>query len=208
MNVLGLVQLTQFSAAGAEGYYLGAQKMLGRHEVHGQEELILFVHGALETAVGPSDAIASGIAFRVARGGDLGEIPAICDVLAKESLPQEMRLASLQIGRRLWETSRQWQWAGAVHEQLDSLVPPAQLHHAVAFGALVSEATNSQIRAIATYLFHVARGIVLAAVRLIPLDEHIAPRVLSAVQPRIAQLAAACADKGLSDITPRNPDAS
>ena len=81
------------------------------------------------------------------------------------------------------------------------------MHHAVAFGTLVSETTSSQLRAIATYLFNTARSIVLAAVRAIPLDETTGQRVLSSVQPTITELAAACVDKEPADIlalaTPR-----
>jgi urease accessory protein UreF len=115
-------------------------------------------------------------------------------------MPPDMRLASLQMGQRLWIMSRAWDWAASVHEQLDGLTQRNDLHHAVAFGLLVSETTSSQVRAIATYLYNAARNIVQAAVRLIPLDEATGMRVLSDVQERIAQLAARCADKEAADI--------
>ena len=73
----------------------------------------------------------------------------------------------------------------------------------MAFGLLVSETTSSQVRAIATYLYNTAKNIVLAAVHAIPLEESAGMQVLSGVQPRIAELAARCADKEASDITVR-----
>jgi urease accessory protein UreF len=111
-----------------------------------------------------------------------------------------MKLASVQMGQRLWAVSRGWGWAASVHEQLDELARATELHHAVAFGALVSEATSSQLRAIATYLFNVVKGMVLAAVRAAPLEEMEGQRVLSEVQGTIAALAAGYVDKGAGDI--------
>ncbi len=104
------------------------------------------------------------------------------------------------MGRRLWGISRGWDWASGVHQQFDGVAEKIELHHAVAFGALVSETTSSQVRGIATYLFQIARNIVLAAVRAIPLDEITGQRLLSEMQPPIAQLAASCADRSTDDI--------
>jgi urease accessory protein UreF len=114
-----------------------------------------------------------------------------------------MQLASLQMGQRLWVMSRGWDWAGGVHQQLDGMAQRNDLHHAVAFGLLVSETTSSQVRAIATYLYNTAKNIVLAAVHAIPLEESAGLQVLSGVQGRIAELAAQCADKQTVDIAVR-----
>jgi urease accessory protein UreF len=111
-----------------------------------------------------------------------------------------MRMASLHMGQRLWGISRDWDWAAGIHQQLDGIAGKTELHHAVAFGTLVSETTSSQIRAIATYLFNAARGIILSAINAIPLDELTGQQVLASVQPAITQLAAACADKSPADI--------
>ena len=51
--------------------------------------------------------------------------------------------------RALWGMSRTWEWASGIHQQVDPIANETDLHHAVAFGALVSEATNNQVRAIA-----------------------------------------------------------
>lgn len=200
MNLFGLLQLTQVSAAGGIGYYFGAQRVLGCTPVQHEEALAALVENALADAIGPAEGVASGITFRLSRAGAVAEIPAVCGWLAAQPLPPEMRQTSLQIGKQLWEVSRHWEWAGAVHEQLDPLVQAERLPHAVAFGALVSETTGSQVRAIATYLLHVARAIVGAAVRAIPLDENAGQRVLARAQERIVPLAADLADKGPADI--------
>ena len=201
MNVLGLVQLTQVAQDYAGySYCFGIDGLVQRKRLSSAEQLLALLKSALAAAVGPADGVASGIAFRAARAGDLNAIPEVCAVMSSGRVPAEMRLASLQMGQHLWEISRHWDWTQSVHEQLDDMARRHDLHHAVAFGTLVSETTSSQVRAIAAYLFNVARSIVAAGVRVIPLDETEGQHVLTTVQPTIARLAASCADKHAGDI--------
>ncbi|HUO08362.1 MAG TPA: urease accessory UreF family protein [Phycisphaerae bacterium] len=201
MNVLGLVQLCEVAQpVGGYSHSLGIERMAREGRLRSSDDLLSFVRSVLQAGIGPADGVASGIAFRAARNGALDSIPEVCAAMSSERLPMEMRLASVQMGQRLWAVSRTWGWAEPIHEQLDGLAVRTDLHHAVAFGALVSETTSSQVRAIATYLFNTAKSIVMAAVSAIPLDETSGQHVLSDVQPTIAQLAAMYADKGMGDI--------
>ncbi|MGN6370582.1 MAG: urease accessory protein UreF [Phycisphaerae bacterium] len=203
MNVFGLVQLCDAAQpVGGYSHSFGIEQMARQGRLRSPDDLLSYVESLLQGAIAPADGIASGIAFRAARAGKLEEIPAACEAMSSERLPMEMRLASLQMGTRLWSLSRTWAWAEPIHQQLDEMAVHTDLHHAVAFGALVSETTSSQVRAIATYLFNTAKGIILAAVRAIPLEESLGQHVLSTVQPTIAALAAAYADKGPGDIVP------
>ncbi len=201
MNLLGFVQLAEaIPPFGGYSYCFGIETMAQRHELSTAQQLQTLLKVVLHAAIGPADGVASGISFRGARAGDLSEIPDVCHVMSSDRLPLEMRLASLQMGRRLWEKSRQWEWAQCVHEQLDPLASKNDLHHAVAFGALISEATSSEVRAIAAYLFNIAKSMLTAAVQTIPLDEATGQRLLSEVQPTIAELATQCAAKHARDI--------
>ncbi len=201
MNVLGLVQLCE-TAGPAGGYreFLELERSARAGELRSGDDLRQFVGTALRAGIGPADGIASGIAFRAARHGSIDPLPAVCAALSSDRVPAEKRWASVQMGHRLWAQSRAWSWTDGVHQQLDELALHTDLHHAVAFGALVSETTSSQIRAIATYLFNMARTLVMAGVRLIPLDEAAGQQVLSSVQGEIARLAAGYADKEPGDI--------
>jgi urease accessory protein len=201
MNVLGLVQLTQTAQpAGGYSYSFGIEELARAGRITSPDQLGALVRGVLLTSIGPADGVASGIAFRAARSGAYDRLPELCSIMSSDRVPVPMRLASLQMGQRLWGLSRGWDWATGVHQQFDEMATHTDLHHAVAFGTLVSETTSSQVRAIATYLLNTARSIILAAVRAIPLDEVIGQRVLSSVQPTITDLAAACADKSPDDI--------
>jgi urease accessory protein len=201
VNVLGFVQLTQATPPfGGYSYSFGIEGMAQRKELTNAQQLLALLKGALHAAIGPADGVASGISYRAARQGDLSEILEVCHVMSSDRLPLEMRLASLQMGRHLWELSRQWDWAQSVHEQLDPMARKNDLHHAVAFGALISEATSSQARAIAAYLFNTVKSMVMDAIRTIPLDEATGQRLLGEVQPTIAELASQCVDKHAGDI--------
>jgi urease accessory protein len=201
MNVMGLVQLCEAAQpAGGYGHSLGIEGMVRGGRLRSPDELESVVTRLLDDAIGPADGIASGIAFRAARGGAFERISEVCAVMSSPRLPPSMQLASLQMGQRLWIMSRGWQWAASVHEQLDELAGANDLHHAVAFGLLVSETTSSQLRAIATYLYNAAKNMVLGAAREIPLEETTGMRVLSSMQSRIAELAAKYADKDTGDI--------
>ena len=205
VNVLGLVQLCATAQpAGGYSHTFGIEQLARSGRLQTPEQLAELVHGVLCSTIGPADGVASGIAFRAARQSNFERLPELCATLSSDRLPLPLRLASLQMGQRLWGVSRNWEWASSVHQQFDAMAVRTDLHHAVAFGALVSETTSSQIRAIATYLFNTARSIVLAAVDAIPLDEITGQRVLSDMQPAITELAAACADKNPADIAAFN----
>lgn len=197
---MGLIQLCAYPEPLDYSQSVGVQALVRAGRVKSSRQLEDLVLKVLESRIAPADGIASGIAFRAARAGALDQWPEISAALSSGRLPAEMRAASVHMGRHLWGVSRGWEWAAGVHQQLDPVAEGIDLHHAVAFGALVSETTSNQIRAIATYLFQTARSIVLAAIRAIPLDEITGQRVLSDMQPQIAHLAATCADRTPADI--------
>lgn len=201
MNVLGLVQL--YEAAQPTGGYehsFHIERLVRTGRLRSAEELVVLLRSVLDASIAPADGVASGIAFRAARTGTLDAIPEVCTALSSDRLPMEMRMASVQMGERLWTLSRAWPWAEPVHEQLDHFARHADLHYAVVLGALASETTSSQVRAIATALYTAARTIVMAAARAIPLEEAAGMQVLAGVQERIAQLATRYVDKQAGDI--------
>ena len=208
MNVLGLVQLCQAAQpAGGYSHSFGIEKLVTTGQLRSPQQLQSLVTDVLQAAIGPADGVASGITFRAARGGAFERIPEVCAVMSSPRVPENMRLASLQMGQRLWVMSRTWNWAASVHDQLDDLTAKNDLHHAVAFGLLVSETTSSQIRAIATYLYNTAKNIILAAAHAIPLEEAQEQQVLAAVQSQIARLRGRCRGRSRGSI-PVSPPTS
>src|SRR4051812_36276230 len=154
---MGLVQLCEISQpAGGYSHTFGIEHLARAGRLQTPEQVAEFVQTILRSSIGPADGVASGIAFRAARQSAFEQLPALCATMSSDRLPMPMRLASLQMGQRLWGVSRGWEWAASVHQQFDDLAIHTDLHHAVAFGTLVSETTSNQIRAIATYLFNTA----------------------------------------------------
>ncbi len=201
MNLLGLVQLVDTSGAGV-GYQdcLSIEMLARRGLLCTGQQVLNLVESALRAVIGPTQGIAAGIAFRAARLGDPALVPAVSQVLSSNQLPESLRLASLQMGTRLWEISRRWNWTQPVHEQFDPVMPQAGVHGGVAFGTLVSETTAHEVRAVAACLLQAAQGIIQAAVWAIPLEDSMNHRLLAQAQPMISRLAADFAQHTLPDI--------
>ena len=190
LNVLGLMQLVD--SAPAVGGYAGCFQVraLARQGLlRSEEQIVQLLDACLKSSIGPSDGVAVGWAFKAARQGDLAELPELASRLSGPDVPANLRLASLEMGAHLWELSRRWDWAQAMHVQVDGMAGPEALHHAMAFGALVSETTAQEIRAIAMCLFSAAKAIIRVAVDAIPLDETVVLKILSRLQPEISSLA-------------------
>ncbi len=204
MNVSGLVQLCQNLPVGYS-LCLGLPTPPGGR-ISDSDELFARAAGMLENFIAPTDGIAIGLAFRAARTGNFDAIPTVCQAMSSDRVPGGLQLASLQMGQRLWELSRRWEWARGVHEEIDPLAAQAPLHQAVAFGILVSETMASQVRAVAVYLVSTMNAIVTAAITNIPRGQDAGRPVIEALQPRIARLAHACIDRSAADIHAR-PDA-
>jgi urease accessory protein UreF len=185
------------SAPAAGGYATCFQvhALARRGILRSEKQIIQLVDASLQSSIGPSDGVAVGWAFKAARQGDLAELPQLAAQMSGSDVAADIRAASLEMGAHLWELSRRWDWAQAMHGQVDAIPAPFGQYHAMAFGTLVSETTAQEIRAIALCLFSAAKAIIRAAVMAIPLDESVVLKLLSGLQPEIADLAhqyAAC----------------
>src|SRR5271156_6520097 len=120
MNVLGIVQLCEAAQPiGGYSHSFGIEQMARQGRLRSSDDLLSFVQSVLQAAIAPADGVASGIAFRAARHGAFDRIPEVCAAMSSNRLPVEMRLASVQMGQRLWALSRAWPWADPIHNQLD-----------------------------------------------------------------------------------------
>ena len=103
MNVLGLVQLcTAAQLAGGYGYSFGIKRLAQSGRLKSPDQLTALLNRVLLASIGPADGVASGIAFRAARHGAFEKLPEVCAAMSSERLPASMRLASVQMGQRLW----------------------------------------------------------------------------------------------------------
>ncbi len=205
MNLAGMLQLVAPSTA--ESGYATYFTRLESDWITSPHSLDMVRGGMtaiLKNVIGPSEGIAAGIAFRAARAGDIAPFRELMQLLSTKKLPTDLCAASLRTGTALWEQSRRWEWTSAVHAQLDPLTLPA-VHHAAAFGALVSETTANEIRAVATYLYRAAQLLIRDAATGLQLDDTNVQHLLCDCQEQITVLAqrfTGCTPADIATIAP------
>jgi urease accessory protein len=180
--------------AGGFAHSLGLETYVQDGLVTDRAGLEAFVTAHLEGAAGPADAVAVAAAVRLAGAGDvLGWIELDERLEAMKPVP-ETREASRQMGRQTLRVAvalgRDAFLADVARAVADDLAPG---HHAAVFGAALGRAGAAPALAAAAYLHSTAALLVGAGLRLMALGQVDGQRVLVAVRPRIARLAAAAA---------------
>jgi urease accessory protein len=160
----------------------------------------------LEGSAGPADAVAVTAALRAARAADVPGWIALDERLDAMKPVPETREASRQMGRQTLRVaaavSADDVVAALARAVADGLAPG---HHATVFGAALGRAGVEPELAAAAYLHSTAALLVGAGLRLIALGQLDGQRVLAALRPRIARLAAAAATAAPGDMWSFNP---
>jgi urease accessory protein len=193
-----LVALLQFAdglfPAGGFAHSLGLETYVQDGVVSDRDGLEAFVLAHLEGSAGPADAVATAAAVRVARAGDrAGWVVLDARLEAMKPVP-ETRAASRQMGRQTLRvaaaTAADAFLADVARAVEDGL---AAGHHASVLGATLGRAGVEPEAAAGAYLYSTAALLVGAGIRLIALGQLDGQRVLTAVRPVIARLAAGAA---------------
>jgi len=194
----GTLTLWQFAdglfPAGGFAHSFGLETYAQRGDVHDRATLEAFVVAHLEGSAGPCDAVAAAAAARFAVAGDLPALHALDARLDAMKCVPEFREASRQMGRQTLRVAAALgddALLGALLRAVDEGRAPG--HHAVAFGAATGAGGADPERAAAAYLYSTSALLVGAGLRLVALGQVDGQRVLAAVRPRIARLAAAAA---------------
>jgi urease accessory protein len=201
-RLLVLLQLADgLFPAGGFAHSLGLETYVQEGIVHDAAGLAAWLEAQLEASAGPTDAVAVAWAARLAAAGDLQACLDLESRLDAMRWVPELRAASVQMGR---QTVRALAAAPAPPVLAAWTVAVADGraagHHAVVFGiALGSQGVDPESAA-AAYLHASAALVVNAALRLFPLGQAEGQRVLAAVRPRIARLAARAGAAGIDDL--------
>ena len=193
-----LVALLQFAdglfPAGGFAHSFGLETYVQDGLVTDRAGLESFVIAHLEGSAGPADAVATAAAVRLAAGGDLGGWVALDARLEAMKAVPETRAASRQMGRQTLRVASATaadsfvtELARAVDDGL------AAGHHATVLGAVLGRAGVEAEGAAAAYLYSTAALLVGAGLRLVALGQLDGQRVLTAMRPRVARLAAVAA---------------
>lgn len=150
------------------------------------EELLV---NQLRWSVLPSDGVALLNAHQVAAAGDLNTLVSIDRLLTALKLPQEMRAASTQIGRRLMTETSNFVLNPTHDEYRDRVVqkePPG--NGAVAMGVVAWALGIPGHQALLLFCHSHAVSVLGAAMRLLPLTHSDAQSILHHLHPVIADL--------------------
>ena len=201
-TLLALLQLGDgLFPAGGFAHSFGLETYAQEGRVRDRVGLEAFVTAHLEGAAGPGDAVAVAVAARLATAADVAawcELDARLD--AMKAVP-EFRAASRQMGR---QTARVAAALGedtvlaSIARAIDDGLAPG--HHAAVFGAAAGRLGAEPEAGAAAYLYSTAALLIGAGLRLLPLGQLDGQRVLAAVRPRVAELAAQAARATADDM--------
>ena len=192
--------------AGGFAHSLGLETYVQDGTVSDRAGLEAFVAAHLEGAAGPSDAVAVAQAVRRAADNDVAGWVALDERVDAMKIVPELRAASRQMGRqtlRVAAATTEDAFVAALARAVDDGL--AAGHHATVLGAVLGRAGAEPEAAAAAYLYSTAALLVGAGLRLIALGQLDGQRVLAAMRPRIARLAATAAAARSEDMWSFNP---
>ncbi|HEU5323031.1 MAG TPA: urease accessory UreF family protein [Methylomirabilota bacterium] len=199
--VLALLQFGDgLFPAGGFAHSLGLETYAQERRVTDAAGLQALVVAHLEACAGPADAPAAALAAARAAAGDVEGCVAVDARLDAMKCVPEFRAASRQMGRQTLRVAAALgddAVLAALARAVESGRAPG--HHPVAFGAAVGRAGAGPEQAAAALLYSTAALLTGAGLRLLALGQLDAQRVLAAVRPRIARLAAAAARATTAD---------
>ena len=202
LALLALLQLADgLFPAGAFAHSLGLETYTQAGLVKDRVGLEAFVRAHLEGSAGPADAVAVACAVRCARACDLEGCLAIDARLDAMRFVPEFSAASRQMGRQTLRVARAWT-PDAVLDPLAARVESGASagHYPLVFGAAAGRAGIEPDATAAAYLYATASMLVNAALRLLALGQLEGQRLLAALRPSIAALAAGAAAATLDDM--------
>lgn len=167
-------------------------------------EAFLIAH--LEGSSGPCDGVAVALAAGCGARRDLAGAIDLDERLDATKCVPEFRAASRQMGRQVARVAAALgddPFTAGLARAVDEGGAPG--HHPVVFGAVLGRAGAAPEAAAGAYLYTTSALLVSAALRLIPLGQVDGQRVLAAMRPRIARLAAAAATSRADDMWSFSP---
>ena len=205
LGMTGLLAVLQLAdglfPAGGFAHSFGLETYAQDGRVTDREGLEAFVVTHLEGAAGPADAVAVAGAVRAAVEADQAAWLQIDDRLEAMKTVPEFRAASRQMGRqtaRVASAVRHDPFMATLARAVEDGLTPG--HHAAVFGAALGRQGVGPEAAAAAFLYSTAALLVGAGLRLIAVGQLEGQKVLAAVLPRVARLAATAAATPLGEM--------
>lgn len=211
MDSATLLSLLHFSdglfPVGAYAHSFGLECYVAGGLICDSKGVESFLLSYLEGAAAPTDGVAALVSRKAAMAGSLARERCVSIDRALDALKaaSELRAASRQMGRQLLRVATelgrpfsQDGLTGHLFRAVESEETPG--HYSVAFGVVGAALGWSETELACAFLYSSCAGLVAAALRLLPLGQLAGQRILWALQPCIARLAAEVQGKGMDDI--------
>lgn len=193
MDTLALLQglrfVDSFFPSGGYAFSSGLEAAVAHGAVHDAASLSRYVADALEQGVGRCDAVALAKAHRAA-AGDLSEAFEADAELEAMRLGRSTRLASRQMGRQVIRMAAAQPGSRKPLQHFGEAVEAGRTpgHLAPALGLVLGTAGWSREQAVAAFLYQSAVGYVSASLKLLPVGQREAQRLLEGWTPLIGAL--------------------
>ena len=159
-----------FFPSGAFAYSSGLETFVCDGLVRDRGSLVEFIESYLLGLVARCDALFVRLAHSSGDKGDIDEIQRRDALLHAMKLTEELRVASLQMGRQLWQVAAGLYPSSMAHALSDLLArKEIHGHHPVIFGAHCGSMGMGLESSLLTYLYSTTSSLVSAGLRLIPI---------------------------------------
>jgi urease accessory protein len=200
-QLLGVLQLADgLFPAGGFVHSFGLETYAQDGRVHDRDTLEAFVRAHLE------DAVAAAAALRAGVDDDHAAWLEVDATLEAMKTVPEFRAGSRQMGRqtaRVAAAVAPDPFVATLARAIEDGLTPG--HHAAVFGAALGRRGVAAEAAAAAFLYSTAALLVGAGLRLISLGQVDGQRIVTAVLPRVAELAAVAAMTGLEEMWSFSP---
>jgi urease accessory protein len=201
----GLRFVDTFFPSGGYAYSSGLEAAVQGGAVKNSDQFARYVEDFLQGGMSRREALATKIANAAGSTGKASAALEIDRRLNATKLSRESRMASRQMGRQVIRVAADQIKAKPVlseyHDEVESDRAPG--HLAVTFGLTLGACGWSSEETAAAFLYQTAVGFVSAAMRLSPIGQHEAQRILGEWLPVIERISREVdSDAGMSSWSP------
>lgn len=176
----GLRFIDSFFPSGGYAFSSGLEAAVQVGLVKNSEEFSEYVLEMLTTGIGEREAVAAGVAHDSVAAGMVGLAMSVDRELDAMKLGREGRMASRQMGRQVMRVAAEEEDGSPFLAEYGAAVEAGSTpgHMAVSLGMTLAVAGWSKNDTIAAFLYQTATGYVAAAMKLLPIGQREAQRLL------------------------------
>jgi len=175
---------------GGFSHSAGLETYVQLGKVKDAESAKIFVYEMLTKNIHYTDAAFVSLAFNAANEKDIQALLQLDIACSAVKLPEEMRLASYKMGRRLLKIFQPLE-KNELIESFQNLVKSEEAsgHYCVVFGLVAAVSGIEKLSTLTGFYYNAAVGFVTNCVKLIPLSQQSGQEILHGLSPTLSRLA-------------------